>query len=153
MAEIDATCRLSWAINANMQWYQSTLLYCAMHIKFKYVGLGLHYVYVGLYMHISTCLHKHAYIPFTSTRTPASIHSFVRSFIHANTNARTDTHRHVFLLNHAQRSGTSLLLRIILAHSLAKISDDAEAFILPSLVSACQRRRQLLPATGVHRVK
>ena len=49
-----------------------------------------------------------------------------------------------FLLNHIQRSLTSLLLRVILAHTLAKISDEAGAFILLSLVSATQRRRQLL---------
>ena len=36
------------------------------------------------------------YIPLTSTRTPASIHSFVRSFIHASKNARTDTHARIF---------------------------------------------------------
>ena len=52
-----------------------------------------------------------------------------------------------FLLNHVQRSLTSLLLRVILAHSLAKISDDAGAFILRSLVIACQRP----PAPGEHR--
>ena len=55
-------------------------------------------------------------------------------------------HRHwtslPFLFNHIQRSLTSLLLRVILAHTLAKISDDAGAFILFSLVSATQRRRQ-----------
>ena len=42
---------------------------------------------------------------------------------------------------------------IVLNHTLAKISDDAGAFILRSLVSASQRRRQLTPATGVHRGK
>ena len=62
-------------------------------------------------------------------------------------------HRHwtslPFLFNHVQRSLTSLLLRVIVAHTLAKISDDAAAFILFSLVSATQRRRQLPPAAGV----
>ena len=52
-----------------------------------------------------------------------------------------------------QRSVTSLLLWVILAHPLAKVSDDAGAFILPSLVSASQRRRQLLPAAGANRSK
>ena len=37
---------------------------------------------------------------------------------------------------------TSLLLRVILADTLANIGDDAGAFILLSLVSATQRRRQ-----------
>ena len=46
---------------------------------------------------------------------------------------------------------TSLLLRVSLAHTLAKIGDDAGAFILFSLVSATQRRRQLPPAAGAHR--
>ena len=55
-----------------------------------------------------------------------------------------------FLLNHVQRSLTSLLLRVILAHTLAKISDDAGAFILFSLVSATQRRRQLPSVAGAH---
>ena len=62
-------------------------------------------------------------------------------------------HRHwtslPFLLNNVQRSLTSLLdglLRVILAHMPAKIGDDAGAFILFSLVSATQRRRQLQPA-------
>ena len=66
-------------------------------------------------------------------------------------------HRHwtsrPFSLNHAQRSLTTLLLRVSLAHTLAKISDDAGAFILRSLVSASQRRRQVPPAAGVHRGK
>ena len=53
-----------------------------------------------------------------------------------------------FLLNNVQRSLTSLLLRVSLAHTLAKIGDDAGAFILFSLVSATQRRRQLPPAAG-----
>ena len=61
-------------------------------------------------------------------------------------------HRHwmslPFLLNNVQRSLTSLLLRVILAHTLANIGDDAGAFILFSLVSATQRRRQLPPAAG-----
>ena len=47
-----------------------------------------------------------------------------------------------FLLNHVQRSLTSLPLRVILAHTLAKIGDDAGAFILFCLVSETQRRRQ-----------
>ena len=49
-------------------------------------------------------------------------------------------------VNNVQRSLTSLLLRVSLAHTLAKIGDDAGAFILFSLVSATQRRRQLPPA-------
>ena len=64
-------------------------------------------------------------------------------------------HRHwtslPFLLNHVQRSLTSLLLRVILAHTLVKISGDAVAFILFSLVSATQRWWQLPPAAGEHR--
>ena len=48
-------------------------------------------------------------------------------------------HRHwtslQFLLNNAKRSLTSLLLRVILAHTLAKIGDDAGAFILFKLRS------------------
>ena len=59
-------------------------------------------------------------------------------------------HRHwtslPFWLNNVQRSLTSLLLGVILAHTLANIGDDAGAFILFSLVSATQRRRQLPPA-------
>ena len=61
-------------------------------------------------------------------------------------------HRHwtslQFLLNNVQRSLTSLLLRVILAHTLANIGYDAGAFIRFSLVSATQRRRQLPPAAG-----
>ena len=64
-------------------------------------------------------------------------------------------HRHFTslpcLLNNVHRSLTSLLLRVILAHTLVKITDDAGAFILFSLVSATQRRRQLSPATGAPR--
>ena len=49
-------------------------------------------------------------------------------------------HRHwtsrLFLLNNVQRSPTSLLLGVILAHTLAKLSDDAGSFIRRSLVSA-----------------
>ena len=53
-----------------------------------------------------------------------------------------------YTTNNVQRSLTSLLLRVILAHTLANIGDDAGAFILFSLVSATQRRRQLPPAAG-----
>ena len=100
------------------------------------------------YINMHTYAHVHPHTCLNSF-----IRSFVRSFMQARTHARSDTRTHVFLLNHAQRSVTSLLLGLILAHPLAKISDDAGAFILPSLVSACQRRRQLLPAAGVHRGK
>ena len=55
---------------------------------------------------------------------------------------------YTFLLNNVQRSLTSLLIRVILAHTLPKIGDDAGAFILFSLVSATQRRRQLPPAAA-----
>ena len=73
------------------------------------------------------------------------------SHLHRNSNcldlqkAQHNYHRHwtslPFLLNHVHWSLTTLLLRIILAHTLAKISDDAGAFILRSLVSASQRRQ------------
>ena len=53
-----------------------------------------------------------------------------------------------YTTNNVQRSLTSLLLRVILAHTLANIGDDAGAFILFSLVTATQRRRQLPPAAG-----
>ena len=45
-----------------------------------------------------------------------------------------------YTTNNVQRSLTSLLLRVMLAHTLANIGDDAGAFILFSLVSATQRR-------------
>ena len=51
-----------------------------------------------------------------------------------------------------QRSLLLLLLRVILVYTLAKISDDAGAFILRSLVSPSQRRGQLSSAAGEHRV-
>ena len=66
-------------------------------------------------------------------------------------------HRHwtsrPFLLNHVQRLLTSLIRRVILAHTLARVRADAGAFILGSLVSANQRRQQLSPAAGAHRDK
>ena len=122
-----------------------------------------------------TCAHVHRTPAFIHSFVLHSfvrslVRSLSRSFVRARTHARTHTYIHIrtyihtyihrnsnclalqqacatFLLNHMQqRSVTSLLLRVILAHPLAKVSDDAGAFILRSLVSACQRRWQVLPA-------